>query len=107
MMEDEVIRENKTARNRMQELCNHLPEEDCIEIQAEDTEAHRVKCRRVDNSERKKYEMRFDTTEEEYLGIMNADNVDYNAIFCDSSKNLAKAVFLYYGNSGCSKNGQY
>jgi hypothetical protein len=51
--------------------------------------------------------MYFNTTEEEYLRIMNEENVDYDAVFRDSAKNLAKAVHLYYANSGCGEYGQY
>ena len=67
MMEDEALRENDDARIRMQDLHDRLHEEDRVEIQAEDTEAHRAKLCRVGNSKRKKYKMRFDTMEEEYL----------------------------------------
>jgi hypothetical protein len=46
-------------------------------------------------------------TEEEYLKIMNKEGVDYNVVFWDLAKNLAKAVHLFYANSGCGENGQY
>jgi hypothetical protein len=51
--------------------------------------------------------MRFDMTEEEYFKIMNKEGVDYDVVFQDSAKNLAKAVHLFYANSGCGENGQY
>jgi hypothetical protein len=38
---------------------------------------------------------------------MNKEGVDYNVVFQDLAKNLAKAVHLFYANSGCGENGQY
>jgi len=57
--------------------------------------------------ETKKYGMHFDTTEEEYFKIMNEENVDYDVVFCDSAKNLAKAMHLFYANSGYGEYGQF
>ena len=50
----------------MKSLQSHLPEEERAEIQAKDTEVHRVKQQRVQSNENKRYKMHFDTTEEEY-----------------------------------------
>jgi hypothetical protein len=105
--EEEVLIERERARVGMESFRNNLSGQECIEIQAIDMEAHRIKRRRVRNEEIKKYEMRFDMTEEEYFKIMNKEGVDYDVVFQDSAKNLAKAVHLFYANSGCRENGQY
>jgi hypothetical protein len=105
--EEEVLVERERARVGMQSFRNNLSGQECIEIQAINTEAHQTKWRRVRNDVIKKYEMRFDTTEEEYFKIMNKECVDYDVVFQDSAKNLAKAVHLFYANSGCGENGQY
>jgi hypothetical protein len=105
--EEEVLIERERARVGMQSFRNNLSGQERIEIQAINTEAHRTKRRRVRNEEIKKYEMRFDMTEEEYFKIMKEEGVDYDVVFQDSAKNLAKAVHLFYANSGCGENGQY
>jgi hypothetical protein len=51
--------------------------------------------------------MQFDMMEEEYFKIMNKEGVGYDVVFQDSAKSLAKAVHLFYANSGCGENGQY
>ena len=107
MPEDEVLRRRENERIHRQQHRGRISEEEHIAIQAVDTEAHRAKRRRVRDQEMKRYEMYFNTTEEEYLRIMNEENVDYDAVFRDSAKNLAKAVHLYYANSGCGEYGQY
>jgi hypothetical protein len=38
---------------------------------------------------------------------MNEENVNYDVVFCNSAKSLAKAVHLFYANSGCGENGQF
>ena len=78
MPEEEVREINAEAQRVHHDL---LPEQERDSIQAEDTEAHRAKRRRSQTEETKKYEMRFDTTEEEYFRIMNEENVDYDVIF--------------------------
>jgi len=107
MTEEESLQNNEDARVGMESFRDRLSESDRAEVRAQNTEYQRAKRHRSRNEETKRYEMRFDTTEEEYLGIMNEENVDYDVVFRDSAKNLAKGVMLYYANSGCGENSQY
>ena len=46
------------------------------------------------------YAMRLDMTEVELLAVLERDGVNVDEVFNDSERNLAKALFLYYVNSG-------
>jgi hypothetical protein len=107
MPEEEVMWQREIDREQHSSRRGNLSEQERAGIQAENTEAHRVKWNRSRSEETKKYEMRFDTTEEEYFKIMNEENVNYDVVFRDSAKSLAKAVHLFYANSGCGENGQF
>jgi hypothetical protein len=50
--------------------------------------------------EANRYAMRTDMTEVELLAVLECDGIDLDEMFADSDRDLAKALMLYYINSG-------
>jgi hypothetical protein len=48
-----------------------------------------------------RYDVRLDMTEVDLLAVLERDGVNVEEVFADFDRNLAKALFLYYVNSGC------
>jgi hypothetical protein len=67
MREEDVVGQREENRIRTEAYRNYLSERERIAIRAENTEFQRIKRCKTREQETRKYKMRFDTTEDEYL----------------------------------------